>query len=341
MRIESGLRGFRSCRGLLGHQRTPSRLRLAIQAASIYFAQKAHTPRSSPAVGEDPDAMYRPWRACSPHLLDYFTILPKSCAFSVSVPPLWTVEHPDDMFIPQSDMLAHPQLPPGLIEHCLDVLKAIMPFKRELIRVVVEGFTTPLFDPTRRANARDEMTAEEGARADLTVLERVHEHFEDNATLEGFLTDWPCAARSWVSTRKPLVGLCLCSLIAKSIAVKSLRVRRAPPVHAHLDDFAQAQPQTHNEASLIDQLAVEWKMDLGRPRHDDHQRNRANALRARHGQMQTEADTPRASFIRNPAIPSSSPFSSIPRISRVPARFPAAPICTRLRTQLDELKKYE
>ena len=35
-------------------------------------------------------------------------------------------------------MLAHPQLPPGLIERCLDVLKEIMPTERELIRVVVE-----------------------------------------------------------------------------------------------------------------------------------------------------------------------------------------------------------
>jgi condensin complex subunit 3 len=35
-------------------------------------------------------------------------------------------------------MLAHPHLPPGLIERCLDVLKEIMPTERELIRVVVE-----------------------------------------------------------------------------------------------------------------------------------------------------------------------------------------------------------
>lgn len=35
-------------------------------------------------------------------------------------------------------MLAHPQLPPGLIERCLDVLKGIMPSERDLIRVVVE-----------------------------------------------------------------------------------------------------------------------------------------------------------------------------------------------------------
>lgn len=36
------------------------------------------------------------------------------------------------------DMLAHPQLPPGLIERCLDVLKEIMPSERDLIRVIVE-----------------------------------------------------------------------------------------------------------------------------------------------------------------------------------------------------------
>lgn len=36
------------------------------------------------------------------------------------------------------DMLAHPELPPGLIEPALDVLSEIMPTERELIRVVVE-----------------------------------------------------------------------------------------------------------------------------------------------------------------------------------------------------------
>ena len=35
-------------------------------------------------------------------------------------------------------MLAHPELPPGLVERCLDVLKEIMPSERDLIRVVVE-----------------------------------------------------------------------------------------------------------------------------------------------------------------------------------------------------------
>lgn len=35
-------------------------------------------------------------------------------------------------------MLAHPELPPGLLAPCLDVLKEIMPSERDLIRVVVE-----------------------------------------------------------------------------------------------------------------------------------------------------------------------------------------------------------
>ena len=35
-------------------------------------------------------------------------------------------------------MLAHPHLPPGLIERCLDVLHKIVPSDRELIRIVVE-----------------------------------------------------------------------------------------------------------------------------------------------------------------------------------------------------------
>lgn len=35
-------------------------------------------------------------------------------------------------------MLSHPDLPSGLIERCLDILKAILPDERELIRVAVE-----------------------------------------------------------------------------------------------------------------------------------------------------------------------------------------------------------
>lgn len=35
-------------------------------------------------------------------------------------------------------MLAHPQLPYGIIDRCLDVLKEIMPSERDLIRLIVE-----------------------------------------------------------------------------------------------------------------------------------------------------------------------------------------------------------
>ncbi|KAJ6514182.1 nuclear condensing complex subunit [Mycena vitilis] len=162
------------------------------------------------------------------------------------------------------DMLAHPQLPPGLIERCLDVLKEIMPTERELIRVVVE-IVMDLREPEdeepemndqqditqsdvtqstirkerslRWAKARDDMTVEEGVQADLTdlrclalvisMLERVHGNFEDNSTLEGVLADLviPAVRRKELGIReKGLVALGLCCLIAKSIAVKSLQL---------------------------------------------------------------------------------------------------------------------
>ncbi|KAJ7863492.1 nuclear condensing complex subunit [Mycena olivaceomarginata] len=165
------------------------------------------------------------------------------------------------------DMLAHPHLPPGLIERCLDVLKEIMPTERELIRVVVEvvvdlregegegegepeeegGDTTQsTIRSLRRAKSKEsmgqrkerhEMTPEEAARADLTemrclalvvsMLERVHGNFEDNSMLEGVLADLiiPAVRRKELGIReKGLVGLGLCCLIAKSIAVKSLQL---------------------------------------------------------------------------------------------------------------------
>ncbi|KAJ6523478.1 nuclear condensing complex subunit [Mycena vulgaris] len=156
------------------------------------------------------------------------------------------------------DVLAHPQLPPGLIERCLDVLKEIMPTERELIRVVVE-IVMDLREPEeeenlnendhdttqstirnrslRRAKPREEMSSAEAAHADLTdmrclalcvsMLERVHGIFEDNSTLEGILADLiiPAVRRKELGIREPgLVGLGLCCLIAKSIAVKSLQL---------------------------------------------------------------------------------------------------------------------
>ncbi|KAJ7485781.1 nuclear condensing complex subunit [Mycena latifolia] len=156
------------------------------------------------------------------------------------------------------DVLAHPQLPPGLIERCLDVLKEIMPTERELVRVVVE-IVMDLREPEeeenenendhdttqsslqnrslRRTKAREDMSVAEAARADLTdvrclalcvgMLERVHGNFEDNSTLEGILADLiiPAVRRKELGIREPgLVGLGLCCLIAKSIAVKSLQL---------------------------------------------------------------------------------------------------------------------
>ncbi|KAF7325645.1 hypothetical protein MKEN_00414400 [Mycena kentingensis (nom. inval.)] len=91
-------------------------------------------------------------------------------------------------------MLAHPQLPPGLIARALDVMKEILPTERELIRVVVEiivdlrepedgdvfeGDTTaadtthstlPRERSLRRAKTRDDMTTEEAIRADMTDM---------------------------------------------------------------------------------------------------------------------------------------------------------------------------
>ncbi|KAI5887283.1 uncharacterized protein SCHCODRAFT_060997 [Schizophyllum commune H4-8] len=101
------------------------------------------------------------------------------------------------------DMLAHPQLPPGLINHCLDVMLVIMDSERDLIRIVVEividlrdedggiegdpnstvsllmsqseGDTTTLSairsrDRSVRRKGRDEMTVEERMQADVTDM---------------------------------------------------------------------------------------------------------------------------------------------------------------------------
>ncbi|KAJ7193520.1 nuclear condensing complex subunit [Mycena pura] len=160
------------------------------------------------------------------------------------------------------DMLAHPQLPPGLIARCLDVLKEILPTERELIRVVVEiimdlrepeeeaeanDHDTTQGDTTqstirrerslRRTKLREEMSAEEAVRVDLTdirclevctsMLERVHGNFEDNSTLEGVLGDLiiPAVRRKELGIReKGLAALGLCCLLAKSIAIKSLQL---------------------------------------------------------------------------------------------------------------------
>ncbi|KAF9525087.1 nuclear condensing complex subunit [Crepidotus variabilis] len=131
------------------------------------------------------------------------------------------------VFMVTKDMLAHPQLPPGLIERCLDVMKAIMPSERDLIRVVVEIVVelrdgepeeqvneAPVSIPddqsdvsttfrkektTRQTKDREDMTPQERQVADVTdirclmlciaMLERVNGTFEDNSTLEGVLSD--------------------------------------------------------------------------------------------------------------------------------------------------------
>ncbi|TFK26559.1 condensin subunit Cnd3 [Coprinopsis marcescibilis] len=133
------------------------------------------------------------------------------------------------VFTVVKDMLAHPQLPPGLIERCVDVLKEIMPSERDLIRMVVEiivelrenedieeteNLLGNLDDDDDQSNAentstrgraigkpkdRDAMSAEDRREADLTdirclllciaVLERINGSFEDNSTLEGILSD--------------------------------------------------------------------------------------------------------------------------------------------------------
>ncbi|KAJ3782510.1 nuclear condensing complex subunit [Lentinula aff. detonsa] len=161
------------------------------------------------------------------------------------------------------DMLAHPHLPPGLIEYCLDVLSKILPSERELIRIVVEiiielrddddaepaiddNFDGSRSDITqssrkersmRRTRDRQDMTAEEQQQSDLTdmrclvlcigMLERVHGTFEDNSTLEGVLTDLiiPAVKRKELALReKGLVALGLCCLIARNMAINSFQL---------------------------------------------------------------------------------------------------------------------
>ncbi|PBK90011.1 ARM repeat-containing protein [Armillaria gallica] len=125
------------------------------------------------------------------------------------------------------NMLAHPELPPGLIEPCLDVLKEISPSERELIRVIVEIVVDLRDDddneiaevnPTstqgdisrsdttqttirkegsmRRMRNLESMSVEEKREADLTDMRcltlcigMLERTFEDNSTLEGMLAD--------------------------------------------------------------------------------------------------------------------------------------------------------
>ncbi|KAH0581314.1 hypothetical protein H2248_012409 [Termitomyces sp. 'cryptogamus'] len=161
------------------------------------------------------------------------------------------------------DMVAHPELPPGLINPCLDVLKEILPTERELIRVVVEIIvdlreddqdindieTGLLGDPdmtqttitkdksSRRVKPREDMSLDERLEADITdmrclllcigMLERVDGSFEDNSTLEGILTDLiiPSVKRKELIMReKGLISLGLCCLIAQNLALGSFQL---------------------------------------------------------------------------------------------------------------------
>ncbi|KAF8656476.1 hypothetical protein AX16_002527 [Volvariella volvacea WC 439] len=161
------------------------------------------------------------------------------------------------------DMLAHPELPPGLIEKCLDVMREITPSERDLIRIVVEivvelrdkedeyfSMNQPslnLADTTattfrregslQRTRDRKSMTHDEKVQADVTdmrclllcigMLERVNGNFEDNSTLEGVLSDLiiPAVKRKELPMReKGLISLGLCCLIAKNMALNSFQL---------------------------------------------------------------------------------------------------------------------
>ncbi|KAG6887175.1 hypothetical protein C0992_000306, partial [Termitomyces sp. T32_za158] len=167
------------------------------------------------------------------------------------------------VFTVVKDMVAHPELPPGLINPCLDVLKEILPTERELIRVIVEIIvdlreddndinyveSSLLGDPdvtqtttgknkvSQRTKSREEMSPDERMEADITdmrclllcigMLERVNGTFEDNSTLEGILADLiiPSVKRKELIMReKGLISLGLCCLIAKNMALGSFQL---------------------------------------------------------------------------------------------------------------------
>ncbi|KAI3616327.1 condensin subunit cnd3 [Moniliophthora roreri] len=177
------------------------------------------------------------------------------------------------LFSVVKDTLAHPHLPPGLIEKCLDVLRKVVPSERELIRIVVEIIvelrdsddpiadteddhdgarsdtsqsTTRKEKSLRRTKDVQSMTPEEKHQADLTdlrcltlcigMLERVDESFEDNSTLEGILGDLIVPAvkrKESVLREKGLISLGLCCLIAKSMAINSFQLFLSQVQSAH------------------------------------------------------------------------------------------------------------
>lgn len=70
--------------------------------------------------------------------LDYMDEIGRRKVFSVVSKYFNCLLPPAYSLLWTEDMLAHPQLPPGLIARALDLLKEIVPSERELIRVVVE-----------------------------------------------------------------------------------------------------------------------------------------------------------------------------------------------------------
>ncbi|KAG7094853.1 hypothetical protein E1B28_005661 [Marasmius oreades] len=179
------------------------------------------------------------------------------------------------IFSVAKDMLAHPHLPAGLIERCLDILQKIVPSERELIRIVVEviielrdtddgeveddndGDRSDITQSTstlrrerslKRIKQLQTITPEEKFQVDLIdlrcltlcigLLERVDESFEDNSTLEGVLTDLiiPSVKRKESTLReKGLISLGLCCLIDKTMAVNSFQLFLSQVQGAHED----------------------------------------------------------------------------------------------------------
>ncbi|KIM86130.1 hypothetical protein PILCRDRAFT_816668 [Piloderma croceum F 1598] len=89
----------------------------------------------------------------------------------------------------------------------------------------------------QRTKQREDMTPEERARADILdmrglvlctgMFERIHGNFEENSTLEGVLGDFiiPAVKRKELAMReKGLVGLGLCCLVAKNMALSSFQL---------------------------------------------------------------------------------------------------------------------
>ncbi|KAI0073109.1 ARM repeat-containing protein [Panus rudis PR-1116 ss-1] len=165
------------------------------------------------------------------------------------------------MFQLVRDMISEEDLPDSLVSLCLDVLRKLSPYERDLIRVVVEvihelrdqtdeeepikddGETTfgetPATIKTVRPAAKPvaERTPEEQARADamdlrclslcIGMLERVNGTFEENSTLEGILGELiiPAVKRKELALReKGLVSLGLCCLIARRMALNSFQL---------------------------------------------------------------------------------------------------------------------